>query len=125
MKNKIRNFFVILGIMFLCSMILLGILSVLIWKMDGAGNVLCAGVIIVYILTNVLGGFLVGKMMGQQKFFWGVLMGASYFLIIMLAGVCLAETKLTGNMQLISGAMICIISGMLGGMLAPGTKVHS
>lgn len=122
MKNKVRNFFVILGIMFLISMALLGLLSVCIWKMDGAGNVLCAGVIIVYILTNVLGGFLVGKVMGQQKFFWGVLIGASYFLILLLAGVCLAQTKVAGNMQLISGAMICVISGMLGGMLAPGNK---
>lgn len=122
MKNKLRNFFIILGIMFLCSLIMLGILTVVIWKMDGGSSLLCVGVIMIYILSNSLGGFLVGKMMGQQKFFWGVIIGAAYFLILLLVGVGLMETKVNGNMQLISGAMVCIISGMLGGMVAPGEK---
>ena len=75
MKKKIRNFFIILGIMFLFSMLLLGLLSVLLWKMDGAGNVLSVGVVVIYILTNLLGGILVGKAMGQQKFFFWRLHG--------------------------------------------------
>ena len=69
-----------------------------------------------------LGGFLVGKMMGQQKFFWGVVIGAAYFLILFLIGVGVMGTKINGNMQIISGAMVCVISGMLGGMIAPGGK---
>ena len=122
MKKKIRNFFIILGIMFLFSLFLLGLLSVIVWKMDGAGNVLSAGVVVVYILTNFLGGLLLGKVMGQQKFFWGVVIGACYYAILLAAGVLLAGTKIPGNMQLISGGMIFVISGMLGGMIAPVEK---
>lgn len=122
MKNKIGYFFVILGIMFISSMILLAILSMLIWKMDGGSGLLCGGVTAVYILTNVLGGFLTGKMMGQQKFFWGMLIGAIYFAVLFLIGVCLMGTKISGNMQLVSGAMVCIISAMVGGMLAPSKQ---
>jgi putative membrane protein, TIGR04086 family/integral membrane protein, TIGR04097 family len=101
---------------------MLGILTVIIWKMDGGSNVLSVGVIVIYILSNALGGFLVGKMMGQQKFFWGVVIGAAYFLVLFLIGVGLMQTKINGNMQIISGAMVCVISGMLGGMVAPGGK---
>ena len=122
MKNKIGNFFIILGIMFLCSLLMLGILTLIIWKMDGGSNVLSVGVIVIYILSNALGGFLVGKMMGQQKFFWVVVIGAAYFLVLFLIGVGLMQTKVNGNMQIISGAMVCVISGMLGGMVAPGGK---
>ena len=122
MKNKIGNFFIILGIMFLCSLLMLGILTLIIWKMDGGSNVLSVGVIVIYILSNALGGFLVGKMMGQQKFFWGVVIGAAYFLVLFLIGVGLMQTKVNGNMQIISGAMVCVISVMLGGMVAPGGK---
>ena len=122
MKNKIGNFFIILGIMFLYSLLMLGILTLIIWKMDGGSNVLSVGVIVIYILSNALGGFLVGKMMGQQKFFWGVVIGAAYFLVLFLIGVGLMQTKVNGNMQIISGAMVCVISGMLGGMVAPGGK---
>lgn len=119
MKNKAGNFFVILGIMFICSMILLTLLSLVIWKIDGGGGILCGGVIAVYILTNLAGGFLTGKVMGQQKFFWGMLMGAVYFAILFIVGVCFMGTKISGNMQLVSGAMVCVISAMVGGMLAP------
>ena len=52
MKNKIGNFFIILGIMFLCSLFMLGILTLIIWKMDGGSNVLSVGVIVIYILGN-------------------------------------------------------------------------
>lgn len=122
MKNKLVNFLIILGIMFICSFLLLGILTLIIWKMDGNSSVLCVGVIMIYILSNALGGFLIGKMIGQQKFFWGVVIGAAYFLILLLAGVGLMGTEVNGNMQLVSGAMVCIISGMLGGMVAPAEK---
>lgn len=122
MKNKLCNFFVILGIMFVSSMIMLGILTLLVWKMDGGSNVLCIGIILTYILSNILGGFLVGKLMGKQKFFWGVVIGTIYFLVLLVAGVFIMKIKVSGNMQLISGAMMCIISGMLGGMIAPGEK---
>ena len=122
MKNKIGNFFIILGIMLLCSLLMLGVLTLIIWKMDGGSNVLSVGVILIYILSNALGGFLVGKMMGQQKFFWGVVIGAAYFLVLLLIGIGLMETKINGNMQLVSGALVCVISGMLGGMIAPGGK---
>ena len=122
MKNKIGHLFIILGIMFLCSLLMLGVLTLIIWKMDGGSNVLSVGVILIYILSNALGGFLVGKMMGQQKFFWGVVIGAAYFLVLLLIGIGLMETKINGNMQLVSGALVCVISGMLGGMIAPGGK---
>ena len=122
MKQKLGNFFVILGIMFVCSMLLLGMITVIVWKIDGGSNILSIGVILTYILSNILGGFLVGKMMGQQKFFWGVVIGAVYFLVLLVAGVLLMDTRLSGNMQIISSAMMCVISGMLGGMLAPGQR---
>ena len=62
-KNKVRSYFIVLGGMFVVSFVLLLLLSFFVWKMDGAGNVLCAGILGVYIVTNVLGGFLVGRMM--------------------------------------------------------------
>lgn len=120
-KNKVRSYFIVLGGMFVVSFVLLLLLSFFVWKMDGAGNVLCAGILGVYIVTNVFGGFWVGRMMGQQKFFWGAATGGSYFLILLAAGVCLADAKLFGNTQLMTAALLCIISGMFGGMLAPAS----
>lgn len=124
--NKKKNgtyFLLVLGSMFLGSFLLLSFLSFLVWKMDGGLGIISGGVIAVYVLVNIVGGFLLGKRMGKQKFFWGMLVGVAYFLVLLLVGICLVETKIMGNLQLINGGMICLVSGTFGGMLAPGVKV--
>ena len=40
------------------------------------------GVRILYIIVNLIGGFLIGKIMKQKKFLWGVITGLIYFVII-------------------------------------------
>lgn len=122
MKRKMWGFCIILGIMFVCSMLLLGAITTLVWKMDGNSHVLSIGIILTYILSNIIGGFLTGKMMGHQKFFWGVVTGVAYFLILVAVGVLLMGTELAGNMQVVSCGLMCVVSGMLGGMLAPAQK---
>lgn len=122
MKEKIWGFCVILGIMFVCSALLLAVITTLVWKMDGNSRVLSIGIILTYILSNIIGGFLAGKLMGRQKFFWGVVAGGMYFLLLLLVGVLLMGTVLVGNVQVVSCGLICVVSGMLGGMLAPAQK---
>ena len=109
-----------MGIMFIVSFLLLLLLTAIIWKSDGSAGILNGGIVFIYAAVNLLGGLMTGKMMGKQKFFWGLVAGGIYFLVLAAVGVALGGTKLTGNPQLISGAFICMISGMLGGMLAPG-----
>lgn len=122
MKEHGKHILTIIGIMYVVSFLLLGMLTLCVWKMDGGTLLLSGGIIGVYVITNLLGGFLTGKIMGQQKFFWGILVGCIYFFILLLAGVGFMGTKLSGNHEIITGIMICAISGMLGGMIAPGKK---
>lgn len=122
-KKKGMYFLMVLAGMFLASLVLLFLLSLFIWKSDGGMGILSGGVITVYILVNLVGGFLIGKSMGKHKFFWGMIIGAVYFVILLLVGICLVDTKLTGNTQLWNGAMLCIVAGTAGGMFAPGKGV--
>lgn len=119
-KKKVISILMVLAGMFLASLALLFLLSLWIWKTDGGVGLLSGGVIAIYIIVNLVGGFLVGKSMGKQKFFWGMLTGAVYFCLLLLVGICLVDTKLTGNTQLWNGAMLCIVAGTAGGMFAPG-----
>lgn len=124
-KKKGVYFLIVLAGMFLVSIALLFLLSLWIWKADGGMGILSGGIIAVYIIVNLAGGFLVGKSMGRQKFFWGMLVGAVYFTVLLLAGICLADTKLAGNTQLWNGAMLCIVAGTAGGMFAPGSRKNT
>lgn len=123
LKKKGIYMLMVLAGMFIVSLVLLFLLSLWIWKVDGGMGILSGGVIAVYIIVNLAGGFLVGKSMGKHKFFWGMLVGVIYFVVLLLVGICLVDTKLAGNTQLWNGAMICIVAGTAGGMFAPGKSV--
>lgn len=109
----------ILGGMFLVSAAVLAIAA---WWMLQKGmqeSILQASVIITYIAAGLLGGFCMGQHMGRHKFLWGLLIGAVYYLILFLAGRAQGGHLPSEGLSIFSGAMICMVAGMLGGMLAP------
>lgn len=120
MKGNIKNISIILGIMLISSAVLLLLLTMCIWKMDGGANILSGGVIAVYIISGMIGGCLIGKAMGTQKFLWGLLIGFLYFCLLFLIGLVLMHIDLKHHTPIISSAFICSISGMVGGMLSSG-----
>lgn len=60
-----------------------------------------------------------GQLKGKQKFLWGALIGFGYFLVLLLAGTLIYHQGLRMNFQTVSSGMICVVAGMIGGMLAP------
>ena len=124
-KEIYRNSFsclLLLGAMFLLSFLLLGLLSVIIWRMDGNKEVLSGGIIVVYILVNLFGGFVAGRIFGKQKFFWGMLISLLFFCILCAVGMLVMGTQLQENGRVFPSLMICMVSGMLGGILSPASK---
>ena len=75
-------------------------------------------VILIYIVSCFLGGFLAGKMMKTRKFLWGGLLGFLYFAVMLLVSVAVNQEfgdAVTGVMKTF---VICTVSGMAGGMCA-------
>ena len=113
MKKNVISFCVVLGLMYVFSVILLGIGSVIIWKTGVTAKSISMAVILVYVLSCFGGGFLLGKKTGSRKLLWGCLIGAVYFGILLLIGL------VAGNSWIFSGGIVCAVAGMVGGMLAP------
>ena len=93
MKKNVISFCVVLGLMYVFSVVLLGIGSVIIWK--------------------------TGVTAKSRKLLWGCLIGAVYFGILLLIGLAAGNTTLAGNSWIFSGGIVCAVAGMVGGMLAP------
>lgn len=117
-KNAI-NYAIILSCMFILSTVLLAIMSIVIWKTNAGAGVVSGCITAVYIISNFIGGFVAGKKSNKYKFIWGIAISAAYFAIIVLAGVWFMGNTFTVSPEIITSGMICIISGMFGGMLAP------
>ena len=121
-KNSIVMFLLIWGGMYLLSAVLLAILAAVLWKMHADSGVVSGTIVAVYVVVSFLGGFLIGGFRGKQKMFWGCAIGFCYFVVLLLAGIWLMGTELSGNSWVFSGGMVCSVTGMLGGMLAPARK---
>lgn len=118
MKRYILSFLKFLVASFFISVAMLFLLAFLLFKFHLSDTVVSAAVIVIYVLSNFLAGFLAGKTMGQQKYLWGLGLGAAYF------GILLAVTVLTGQSPEEIGQgvamtlFLCLASGMLGGMVS-------
>ena len=61
-----------------------------------------------------------------HKFLWGFFTGLLFFLMHLGIGVMVFDTPVAGNQAVFNGAMLCVVSGMLGGMFAPvNEKTHN
>ena len=75
-------------------------------------------IIVTYILSCFVGGFLSGKMMKNKKFLWGILVGLLYFGIMLLVSLAVNRQLDQTAANFVTTMMLCLLGGMLGGMCA-------
>lgn len=75
------------------------------------------GVLVIYALSGLGAGFVIGKRTKRKKFVWGMVSGAGYFLILFLVSLCLHSAGELGN-QPVTAAIICMAAGTIGGMIS-------
>lgn len=106
----------------LCAYALTGILLLLLtlllykWNLD-EGKV-SVGIILIYIVSTFVGGFIIGKMNRTRKFLWGLTVGIIYFALLMLISLGMYRTFQTNGQNVLTTLFICAASGTLGGMLS-------
>lgn len=118
-RESMLSFFLVLSGMLLLSALILLVLSAVMLKNAMTPNFVAGGVISVYVISSLVGGFLIGQIKGRQKFIWGGLIGVSYFFVLFLAGKIIYHSGLHFDFQTVSSGLICAVSGMIGGMIAP------
>ena len=92
--------------------ILLLFLALLLYKFQLSEPKVNIGIIIVYVISSFLGGFLEGKMMKTRKFLWGAAAGLLYFAILALISLG------GGSSHFVTTLILCTAGGTLGGMVS-------
>lgn len=122
MKKKetpaVISFLKILAAMYLVSGLLLVVLAVLVNRMEQEELIANAGIIVIYAVSCILGGYFSGKVHRERKFMWGMLMGAVYFAILFGVSVALNMGASMDWVHLTTTMAICVGGGMAGGMIA-------
>lgn len=108
----------VLVMMYIITMCMLVILAAIMLKMSPSATFISAGMIISYIISTFIGGFIMGKKKKKQKYLWGLMMGILYFVVLLAVSVLLQRGFDLQESKMISTFFVCAIGGMFGGMVS-------
>lgn len=106
----------------LCSYIITGLalllLALFVYKFDFDDGKVKIGITIIYIVASFVGGFILGKLKKENKFIWGAVCGAAYFVILALVSFAVNRTMGNDGMGFFTILVMCVSGGTIGGMLS-------
>lgn len=103
---------------YLVTGVLLLLLTVLLYKCNLEEKHISAGILTVYLLSTLVGGFMAGKMAKVRKFMWGLGIGVLYFLLLVLISFGIYHGIQESISQLLIVCVLCTGGGMIGGMIS-------
>lgn len=119
--TKSNNLFFIVkltGIAYLLTAIFLFIFTLAVYKTYMSDKNITIGIIVIYALSNVICGFIAGKVKQSKKFLWGALVGVSYLLVLIVISLIVTKEFLGNSSILLPATLSIIIGGTVGGMIS-------
>lgn len=113
-KALLRSLF----LSYLLSGILLLIMAFAMYKLKLKEAQINTAVYAVYVIACLIGGILSGKALQTRKFFWGMLTGLLYFLILLAASWLMKQGVPLDTSRLLTVLACCAAGGMIGGMIS-------
>ena len=99
----------------------LAVLAFLLYQWDIKENHLRVGILIIYVLACLGGGIYIGRKTKQRQYVWGLFVGLFYFAVHMAGVAALEGIAPEHIIPVTSLAVLCMGSGMMGGMLGSDT----
>ena len=72
---------------YMVTALLLFALAGLLYKFELGEKTVTIGIIVIYILATLVGGISLGRKAQMKRFLWGLSLGASYFIVLLLISV--------------------------------------
>lgn len=98
--------------------ILLMILALLVYKIDLDEQKVTMGIIATYVISTFIGGFILGKLVGEQRFVWGLILGVIYFLLLFAISFAVNHRLQSNGTNIVTTLLLCAGGGMIGGMIS-------
>lgn len=117
-NQRIGHIIKALILSFFVTALLIVVFAFFMFKFNISENAIALGVTIIYILSCGLGGFYIGKSIGERKFMWGFLVGAIYLVMLLIVSAIIGGDKSLLSENGFSLILLCLGAGTLGGMLA-------
>jgi putative membrane protein (TIGR04086 family) len=103
---------------YIVSAILLLVVAFILYKADISEGFVTICIIFTYCIASMFAGLLFAKRAICRRFLWGMAAGAAYFVIICVVSAFLEPEFSLVSISGITTLIICIGSGMIGGMVS-------
>lgn len=107
---------------YILSAVILLILAFLMYQWDISEGVVRGGIIFAYVFSCFVSGMVVSKYHDGRKYLWGILMGAAYYIVLLVTSMICNRAVFTSIPGVLPALFLCVLGGMLGGMLQAGRK---
>lgn len=94
------------------------LLSVMLYKFEWNEHLVSAAIVAVYVLSTVVGGIVIGKLVRTRRFFWGLLLGNLYFILLLIITIILYRSLSGNGLNMLTAWILCTGGGMTGGMIS-------
>ena len=94
------------------------LLAFLLFQFDLGEKPVVAGILAVYVLSCLLGGFMAGKIMRKDRYLWGMLTGLFYYLLLITVSFVVKGKWDMSLLHAVTTFFLCLGGGTLGGMLS-------
>lgn len=100
------------------TILLLLILTLLLYKLKFSDNIVLIGIGIIYFVSNLAGGFIIGKVKEQKRFIWGMAVGITYFVVLCIVSFLVTQNFFQNGMSPAVAFLCCLLGGAVGGMIS-------
>lgn len=107
---------------YILTAIVLLILSFVMYKLKLSVSGANGGILLTYVLSCLTGGFLFSGCLAEKRYLGGGLMGVVYFLVVYCVSAIWNQSVTAQMPGMLTAFLICVFSGMLGGMIRSGIK---
>ncbi len=115
-SQKMMGILKALLVAYLATSVLLALLAFLVYRLDLSENIANVSILIIYVVSNAIGGFAIGKWAKEKKYLWGIFIGILYFMLLVLITLGVHRTVVDGDIVTIF--ILCVCSGTVGGMVS-------
>lgn len=117
-QNPANVIFLAVFVMFVISGLLLLLLAMLLFKLELSEEMVKVGIVVIYVVSGLVGGLIMGKRMREQKFLWGLAAGSIYFALLLVMSLLFRGDIEFELSRVLTTAILCMTSGMAGGMIS-------
>lgn len=102
------------------TLLMLLLLSLLLFRLNLSDTVVMVGIYIIYVVANFIGGLIIGKVKGERKYMWGMVVGMVFFVTLSIISLIVTKELYGSGLKALGALVACVFGGMAGGMVAKG-----